>query len=887
MSIGVGTRLGYLEITALLGKGGMGEVYRARDLKLKREVAIKILPEEFAHDSERVNRFQREAEVLASINHPNIAGIYDLQEASGCRYLVLELVEGETLADRIARGPIPLKDALEIAKQICEALEAAHERGIIHRDLKPANVKITPEGNIKVLDFGLAKAFEAKTAADPQDKPTIATGAGLILGTPGYMSPEQAREKEVDKRADIWSFGVILYEILTGQKLFGSESVSDTLAAVLTREPSWDRIPPKTRRLLQSCLEKDPKHRLRDIADVWKLLDDGPNLPQRSETKVVWVLIVCLIVATVAASWGWWRAMLVRESTLRPLVRLDLDLGPDVSVGTSIGAAAILSPDETRLVFISAGSGGVPTLFTRLLDQPKATPLPETAGANAPFFSPDGEWVAFFSGGKLKKTRIFGGDPIPLCDAPAGRGGAWSEDGTIIAALDTRTGLSRISPDGRVTPLTTLEAGEVTHRWPRALPGGKGVIFTVSTSPNNYGEAGIALVSAATGWKKKILLSKAGMSPQYIPTGHLVYAANTTVYAVPFDLDGLEVNGSPLPVLEGVSADTSYGLAQMDFSRSGTILYRQDPAPVGRFTIRWLDRGGETEMVWPESASYLSPRVAPDGSSRLAVVVTQRSTSDIWIYDWQRGNRTKLNDGSLADSYPVWSPDGQYVFFQSANGIFWARADGTEREPLTKSKIVQTPTSFSREGGVLAFFERNPGGGALIKTVNVDYASGRPVAGEPQTFLETPSSSPYPALSPDGRWLAYASTEDGPYQVYVRAYPNSGKKWSISTSGGQNPVWSRTTPELFFRSDDGRIMMVTYSAREGNFVATKPQPFTARQFGNAGRGLTPNFDLAPDSRRFAVLMPSDVAELEGTRSHITLVLNFFDEVRRRLTTSKR
>jgi predicted Ser/Thr protein kinase len=508
MPLAAGTRLGPYEILAPLGAGGMGEVYRARDPRMGREVAIKVSAERFS------DRFEREVHAVAALNHPNICHVYDV----GPNYLVMELVEGPTLAERIKEGAMPLEQALPVARQIADALEAAHEKGVIHRDLKPANIKITPDGVVKVLDFGLAKmAEQTAPGGSPESSPTIAMGAtrvGQILGTAAYMAPEQARGKAVDKRADIWAFGVVLYEMLTGRRLFEGESVTDTLSAVLTKEPDWERVPAKARPLLRSCLEKDPKRRLRDIGDAWRLLEDAPAQPA-ARSRLPWAVAVALAVVLVLGTlWHFTRSV---ETTPQPVVLLDLDLGPDVSLVSEIGPAVILSPDGARLVFVSQGPGSVLSLFTRRLDQPKASPLAKTEGAYAPFFSPDGQWVGFFAQGKLKKTRIDGGEPVSLCDAPAGRGASWSEDGNIVAALDPQAGLSLVpSESGKPVPLTELSRGEISHRWPQVLPGGKAVLFTTTVEYGNFDGAGIAVVSLKD-HTKKVVLEHAGMCPRYLP----------------------------------------------------------------------------------------------------------------------------------------------------------------------------------------------------------------------------------------------------------------------------------------------------------------------------------------------------------------------------------
>jgi Tol biopolymer transport system component/tRNA A-37 threonylcarbamoyl transferase component Bud32 len=789
MALSAGTRLGPYEILAPIGAGGMGEVYRARDPRMGREVAIKVSAERFS------DRFEREVHAVAALNHPNICHLYDV----GPNYLVMELVEGPTLAERIKEGALPLEEVLPIARQIADALEAAHEKGIIHRDLKPANIKIKPDGTIKVLDFGLAKMADQTTSTDPEISPTRAmeaTRAGEILGTAAYMAPEQARGKTLDKRVDIWAFGVVLYEMLSGQRLFDGESVTDTLAAVLTKEPEWNRVPVKAQQLLRSCLEKDPKRRLRDIGDFGLLLDDTP-VRVAAKARLAWTLAGVLALALAIALGELWRVARPLEATTQSVVRLDLDLGPDVSLASTTGPAVILSPDGTGLVFVSQGQDGTRHLFTRRLDQPKATLLAKTEGASAPFFSPDGQWVGFFAQGKLKKTRVDGGEPISLCDAPAGRGASWGDDGNIIAALDTNGGLSQVPPEGgkavSVTKLN-LEVGENTHRWPHVLPGGKAVLFNAVISSGNYDEAGIAVLSLKD-HRTKTLLEHAGMYPRYLPSGHLLYVTKGTLFAVRFDPDRLELRG-PATLVEEVASNPNVGSAQLDFSRSGTLAYRTGGAE-GLSTIQWLDGAGKTVSLGTEPASYFYPRLSPDGS-RLVLLVNQGATSDLWIYDWQRGSRTRLTNGRV-NLYPVWSPDGRFVVFQSAGGMFWTTADGAGKpQPLIQSKTLQLPSSFTPAGTRLVFSELTPGSGAEIRTVPVESRSGQLRAGEPELFLKTATTNTFAAFSPNGRWLAYADAEAGSYEVYVRAFPDKGTKVQISNAGGTMPLWSRNGHELFY-----------------------------------------------------------------------------------------
>jgi serine/threonine-protein kinase len=877
MTLAVGSRFGSYEILAPLGQGGMGKVYRARDTKLHRDVAIKVLSGAFAADEARLARFRREAQLLASLHHPNIAAIYGLEESNGIGALVLELVDGEDLAELLKRGAIPVDEALSIASQVADGLGAAHEKGIVHRDLKPANVKVAKDGAVKILDFGLAKALEEEPGRGgaPSESPTMSpqmTRAGMVLGTAAYMSPEQARGKSVDKRADIWSFGVVLYEMLTGRRLFEGETVTDTLAAVLNREPEWDRVPANLRKLLQSCLEKDPKRRLRDLGDAWRLMEDAPSVP--AKRSLLWPAVALSLALGLAA------AFLAYRPTTNPpapaAVVLDLDLGSDVSLSTGIGPAAVLSPDGTRLVFVSESSGGPRRLFTRRLDEPKATPLSGTEGAYAPFFSPNGEWVGFFAGGKLKKTRTDGGEPVSLCNAPAGRGASWGEDGKIIASLDSQVGLSQVPAEGGTpTAVTELSFDESTHRWAQVLPGGKTVLFTLGTGFANFDGAGIAVMSLED---RKTKIVYQGMYPRYLTSGHLAYVSNGNLFAIPFDLDRLETLGTP-SLLGEVSSDSNIGSAQIDFSRNGTVAFRSGRTE-GRRTIQWLDAAGTMESLGAEPASYLFPRLSPDGS-RLAVRVSVGAGSEIWIHDLNRGGRARVASGAALNSWPVWTPDGRYVVFQAAGGIFWTRADGAgEPRPLTQSKIWHVPSSFTPDGTRLVFTELTSSGGANIWTVPVENASVELQAGEPQLFLKISTVFSFAAFSPDGRWLAYTDAESGRYEVYLRAFPDNGSKVQISNDGGMMPIWSRNGRELFYRTDDHRLMVVSYRVDGGTFAAEKPRVWSGEPL--ASTGLSPNFDLAPDGKRVVVLMPAESPEPRERQSHVKIGVNFFDEIRRRL-----
>jgi serine/threonine-protein kinase len=629
-------------------------------------------------------------------------------------------------------------------------------------------------------------------------------------------------------------------------------------------------------RLLRACLEKDPKRRLRDIADAWRLLEDAPAHAPSSGVR--WKIAAgVLALISVAALWARWRSSV--QPIELPSMRLDIDLGADVFLGLGTGPAVILSPDGSRLVFVSYTQDGTRRMFTRRLDQPKAAQMPGTDGAYAPFFSPDGQWVGFFAQGKLKKTRLDGGEPISLCDAPASRGGSWGEDGNIIAALDQQAGLSQVSSEGgKAVAISSLnrEVGEATHRWPQALPGAKAVLFLASAAYGQYENADIAILSLKN-HQRKTVLEHGGMFARYLPSGHMLYVTKGSLFVVPFDLERLEVRGAATRLGE-VANNPNLGFAEIDFSRNGTLAYRAGGAE-GLRTVQWVDSGGKAVPLGVESANYMYLRLSPDGS-RMAYVVTEESSQDLWIYDFARGMKTRLTNGQNT-SYPVWSVEGRFVVYQAFGGMFWTRADGAGApQPLTRSKAIQLPGSFSPDGKWLAYSEQMPGAEGEMRIVPVESASGGLRAREPQVFLKTATGTAFAAFSPDGRWLAYANAEGGRYQVYVRAFPDNGTQTQVSNAGGIQPTWSPHGHELFYRTDDQRIMVANYVVKGNSFVSEKPRPWFGKQLANMGMGG--NLDIAPDGRRFIVLMPAETTAVHERQSHVTLVTNFFDEVRHRV-----
>jgi Tol biopolymer transport system component/predicted Ser/Thr protein kinase len=889
-SLQPGQCLGPYRIECFLAAGGMGVVYRATDTRLHREVAIKVSAARFSE------RFEVEARVIASLNHPHICQLYDV----GPNYLVMELVEGPTLADRIQNGALPLDEALAVARQIAEALEAAHEKGRVHRDLKPANVKITPEGVVKVLDFGLAKAAEEPSAVgDPSVSPTLTmspTRAGMILGTAPYMSPEQARGAAVDKRADIWAFGVVLYEMLTGKQTFRGETTSDILAAVLKEEPDWSRIPASVQHLLRRCLVKDPRRRLRDIGDAMPLLDGVRELAP-ARRPWVWIGVAAVLaIALCVAAVGWWRA--TRPAPLHPLVQLSADLPPATTINRFRGVQMALSPDGTRIAVIELHQPGGYRLATRQLNQSEFAPLPGTEGANMPFFSPDSQWIGFFANGKLKKVAIQGGSPVTLCDAPMRiRGASWGDDDNIIASFNG--GLSRVPASGgspALVPEQSTEKDQIVHAWPQVLPGSQTVLFT--SSVKSFDDANIDVLSFKTGQRKTVL--RGGFFGRYLATskwrGHLVYLRHDTLFSAPFDLGRLEVTGARQPILDDISNSNNSdlgGYANFDFSQTGTFVYANAKLGFPEVSIFWLDNSGNTQPLHSTPGLYRAPRFSPDGKRLAFWMVTRPVLSDIWVKGLERDTTSRLTSLPGENSYPVWTPDGKNIVFRSspaARGMYWIRADGSgEPQRLTDDKTSQIPSSFSPDGKRLAYQQLNDDGNWEIWTAPVegDGDRGAPGArlGKAERFLRTSGlAPPEPAFSPDGRWLAYQSDETGRYEVFVRPFLGPGSKAPISTEGGRFPIWSRNGRELFYLGPDQRIMVAGYTANGDSFAVGKPQVWSPKSLVIVLLGHP--YDLAPDGKRFAVLLyPGGTAEQQQKPiDSVTVLLNFFDELKRRVPT---
>ena len=890
MSDLIGRTLGHYRITAKLGEGGMGEVYRAHDERLDRDVALKVLHQRVANDTERLARFEREAKLLASLSHQNIATLFGLEEHEGQRFLVMELAEGETLAERIKKGPIPVDDSLEYARQIAEGLEVAHEQGIIHRDLKPANVMVTPEGRVKVLDFGLAKAWQPEEDdADLTHSPTLTaqmTAAGVLLGTAAYMSPEQARGKPVDKRTDVWSFGCVLFEMLTGSRCHQGETVSDTLAGILMQAPAWESLPantpPRVHRLLRRCLEKDPQRRLRDIGEARIALEDFESLavsdgrdaaagqlptPKRQWRALPWVIVAATAVAAVAVGWVASRP----DPPLTP-ARLAVDLPSDLRLSITLSNPLAVSPDGSRLAFVASRDGGRPQLYLRELSRFGASSIPGTEGADGPFFSPDGQWVAFFTDKKLRKVSVLGGAPLDVCDVPQLNPGAtWGADGTIVLSSD-RFGLMRVRASGGTAEQLTapkLAAGETTHAWPCFLPDGEHLLFTVRGSRGPR----IALLSLETGeWRE---LAAGGGAARYLPTGHLLYPRAGGLTAVSFDLDRLETVGQPFPILEDVYAGPGLkGVGQGAFSVSdtGVLAYVPGGAAAAETRLVWVDRQGRSTPLAADPGSYEWPRLSPDGSR---VAVTDRTADgaiDIWVLGVERGTRSRLTGGGN-NILATWAPGGEAVFFGWHQGgpgglnIYRKPVDGAgEAEQVLVREHPLFPMDITADGRSLLFVEWNPKTARDIWTMTLEGDR------RAEPVLVTPFDEYRPMLSPDGRWLAYVSDESGRYEVYVQSWPEGASRTLVSAHGGTGPTWSADSTELFYQN--GEAMMVVPVKSGTSFSTGTPELLFEGSFKLGVYGSI-SYDVSADGR-FLMMERSQ----EATADRLHVVLDWFEELKR-------
>ena len=917
MPLSAGTHLGAYEVISTLGAGGMGEVYRARDTKLNREVALKVLPEPFTRDPDRLARFKREALVLASLNHPHIGAIYGFEDTSKTHALVLELVEGDTLADLIARGLIPLDDVLSIARQITEALEAAHQQGIIHRDLKPSNIKITPAGTVKVLDFGLAKLAYPESATGPAGvtvsptttSPAMMTGVGVILGTAAYMPPEQVKGKPVDKRADLWSFGCVLFEMLTRRPPFQGATMGEVLAKIIEREPDWNALPAKTpqsiRTVLRRCLEKDPVRRL-DSAAVARLeIDDASRRPtsdgfvasdvnrgaravQRPRLAFVAVAVVVLAAATAALT-----AWIVRrpaDDSSNPVSRFALMLPPAEPLAFSFNDRDLaLSADGTRLAYTA---GDQAQLMVRTLDRLEAVPVPGIANARAPFLSPDGRWIGFFDRldegvttgavvqrGALRRVSTNGGPSIEILPLTgASRGASWGADGSIVfATSDPSTGLLRVSASGgepEVLTTTDTDKGELDHYFPSVLPGGRGVLFTVIHGAAS--ERQVAVLDLTTGQRRTLIRS--GGQAEYLETGHLIYADGGALWAVRFDLSTLDIRGNAVPVIEQI---LTLGATAFAVSRRGTLVY----VPVGSGGLRslvWVDRQGAEEPIAVPPREYARASLSSDGKRVALQIIGQEPHISTW--DLAQGRLTRLTFDPRGSYNANWTPDGRHIIFGSPRGapgisnLYRRAADGTGvDERLTTSARLQRAMAISPDGTRLVFEELMPSAGYDFMLLIL---TGTPRV---EPLLQTPFDERNAAISPDGDWMAYESNESGQGQIYVRPFPNvADARYQISTSGGRSPAWAPSGRELFFVN--GSSMMTVPVQVAPAFSAGNPMKlFDGHSVALDGRfvggGTARTFDVSPDGNRFLMIKELAAGERGAPRASMIVVQNWFEELK--------
>jgi serine/threonine protein kinase len=882
MSIQTGTKLGQYEILAPLGAGGMGEVYRARDPRIGRDVAIKVLPPVFAADSDRLSRFEQEARAAGMLNHPGILTVYDVGHESSMYFLVTELLEGETLREKL-KSPLPQRKVTDYALQIARALSAAHDKGIIHRDLKPENLFITNDGRVKILDFGLAKLTQTEMASGELSK--LETGGqlsvpGMVLGTMGYMSPEQVRGKSLDARTDIFAFGAILYEMISGKRAFHGESSADTISAILQKEPPEldDSVSPAMKRIVEHCLEKDPAQRFQSMRDVAFYLETlsgssttvitahtAAPAPSRSKAFLPWMLIVLLSMIAAIALYFAFKNQTPQSET--SVMRLTVPLeAKQRSLFNTYGTLAI-SPDGRSIVYTGV-EDQVMRLYLRNMDTFESKPIPGTEGGRAPFFSPDGKWLGFQTEHSLKKVQLSGGSPVTLCPVATPRGASWGDNGTIVFSPFYYSGLSKISADGGTPePLTRLDptSGERNHRWPFVLPGGKAALFTIGVAAG-WSEARIAAVRLDTGERKGVL--KGGFGARYLPTGHMIFGRGDSLYVIGFDPEKLETYGDPVLLVSGVG-DSTAGTLEYAFSRNG-ILLTLPPGltPDQDGTLALLNRRGE-RIPFPNaslnSVTLNYPKFSPDDQR-----ITGAHQFEIWIYDLQRGTSTRLTSGPRT-AWPMWTPDGKTITYNSEKLGFWSpfsrAADGSnEEQPAVKSDAILNPTGWSPDGKKLLLYRDTP-------ETNSDVVVYDTAEGKLHEIVSTPASERSAIYSPDGEWIAYSSDESGRTEVYVRSSGSAGGRWQISTNGGDWAMWKQEN-EILYREGDN-VMRVAVQTKPSFSVSTPERLFEGRYL---------SMDVSSDHQRFIVVMQK---EKEKETDYLNVTVNWFDEVRKRMESAEK
>ena len=908
MPLSAGMLLGQFQIIEPLGAGAMGEVYLARDKKLGRQVAIKVLPESFSKDPERLSRLEREAKTLASLDHPNIGALYDFEQVDGVFFLVLQLIPGETLAAQIERGPIPIEEALPLFVQVAFALEAAHQQSVVHRDLKPANIKVASNGEVKVLDFGLAKTQPSSYGDSGDDSTLKSSGSltqdGAILGTPKYMSPEQARAKNVDRRTDIWAFGCTFFEALTGKPPFDGDTTADLVVKILRDTPDWSLLPADTPAIILSilrrCLERDSRRRLKDAGDIAIALEEaqdalGEQVPaaveetlQKAAPKTSLFLAVAVVLLVSFAGAVWWATRSTPAGTLsegltsiaaepKPVRRFSIGLSEEYPIkrpNPVIGDIPLaLSPDGMTLVYVSE-SGGKAQLIVRRLDQLEAHPIPGSDYAWMPFFSPDGKWIGFQQRGnespKLMKLPIEGGVPIPLDDNELTFGGFWTDDGRILYGRNLGLGIWEVPEDGGTPELITSvdrAAGESVHAYPQVLPEGKALLYSAGLMPPDANRGRAILFTGAQN-ESKTLVEDMGRTI-YVPSGHIVYPRAGVLMALVFDLETLETVGSEVPVTESRMTTDGAFPRSFTFSADGTMVYIPLDADIGMVrSIVWVDRQGKEEPISLPVRPYSTVRISPNGT-RLAV--DHIDLEEVWICDLERGSTQRLTFDPASDYRPVWTTDGERVVFLSARledtGIFSKRADGVGTvDHLVMNAGYPYPEAISPDGKMLVF--------RPVASVSPTSYVSMDGNGEPEVLLEGKFNERNVRISPDGKWMSYESAETGRFEVYVQSFPDAGAKWQVSIEGGEEAVWNPDGSELFYW-EGVRLMAVDVDV-EPTFSASDPQPLFEMP-------SKVSYDIAPDGERFVVITEG---ESKAWGTELIVVENWFEELKRLAPTAQ-